>query len=70
MNACLNCGRTHTGRLVETFKDGNNKPIDIVVCEHPRYAVDYAKDYPDGYSTVWRNEGQIDGTKRNINSDS
>ncbi len=54
MKACLNCGRNHEGILVETFKDGDNKPIDIVVCRYPRYAVDYATDYPDGYSTEWR----------------
>ena len=62
MKVCLNCGRVHEGRLIETFMDGDNKPIDIVVCQHPRYAVDYAEDYPDGYSNEWRKfEGQIDG---------
>ena len=34
---CQNCGRAHEGRLIEEFKDGDNKPIEIVVCEHPRY---------------------------------
>jgi len=34
---CLNCGREHEGKLVETFTDGDNKPVEIVVCEHPRY---------------------------------
>ena len=62
MKVCQNCGRPHECRLIETFRDGDNKPIDIVVCEHPRYEIDYAKDYPDGFSTHWRrNEGQING---------
>jgi len=34
---CQNCGRQHEGRLVETFTDGDGQPIDIVVCENPRY---------------------------------
>jgi hypothetical protein len=34
---CQNCGRTHEGRLIEEFKDGDNKPIEIVVCDSPRY---------------------------------
>ena len=37
MRVCLNCGRIHEGRLIEEFKDGNNNPIEIIVCEHPRY---------------------------------
>jgi len=38
MNTCQNCGRKHQGKLIETFTDGDNKPIEIVVCEQPRYA--------------------------------
>ena len=34
---CLNCGRKHEDKLVETFKDGDNKDIEIVVCEQARY---------------------------------
>jgi hypothetical protein len=34
---CQNCGREHTGKLIETFTDGDGKDIDIVVCEHPRF---------------------------------
>ena len=34
---CQNCGRQHEGRLIEEFKDGDNRPIEIVVCENPRY---------------------------------
>lgn len=34
---CQNCGRQHTGKLIETFTDGDNKPIKIIVCEHARY---------------------------------
>ena len=34
---CLNCGREHEGKLVETFTDGDNEPMEIVVCEHARY---------------------------------
>ena len=47
MNVCLNCGREHEGRLIEEFRDGDNKPIEIVVCNYPRYATP--------------TEGQIDG---------
>jgi hypothetical protein len=35
--SCQNCGREHEGRLIETFTDGDGKPLEIVVCEHPRY---------------------------------
>jgi hypothetical protein len=36
-NYCENCGRPeHEGRLVEQFIDGDNKPIEIVVCDHYR----------------------------------
>ena len=34
---CQNCGREHESRLVETFTDGDNQPIEIVVCEQARY---------------------------------
>ena len=34
---CQNCGRTHEGRLIETFIDGDGQPIEIIVCEQPRY---------------------------------
>jgi hypothetical protein len=34
---CQNCGREHEGQLVETFRDGDNQPIEIVVCDQPRY---------------------------------
>jgi hypothetical protein len=37
MRTCQNCGREHEGRLVEEFKDGDNKPIQIVVCNEARY---------------------------------
>ena len=42
---CNNCGRIHDGRLVETFLDGDNKPIEIVVCSGPVYplGVEYEK---------------------------
>ena len=42
---CNNCGRKHEGRLVETMIDGDNKPIDIVVCSGPVYplGVEYEK---------------------------
>ena len=36
---CQNCGRQHEGKLIETFTDGDNKPIEIVVCEQHRYEV-------------------------------
>ncbi len=32
---CNNCGRIHTGRLVEEHLDGDNKPIEIVICNAP-----------------------------------
>ena len=37
MRTCQNCGRTHEGRLIETFIDGDGQPIEIIVCEQPRY---------------------------------
>ena len=36
-SVCQNCGRTHEGTLIETFRDGDNNPINIVVCNSPRY---------------------------------
>lgn len=39
---CNNCGRIHTGRLVEEHLDGDNKPIEIVICNGP---VIIDKDY-------------------------
>ncbi len=45
MQYCENCGRpAHEGRLIETFRDGDNKPIDIVVCEQFRYKQDDEKN--------------------------
>ena len=32
---CNNCGRIHTGKLTETHLDGDNKPIEIVICNGP-----------------------------------
>ena len=32
---CNNCGRIHTGRLVEEHLDGDNKPLEIVICNGP-----------------------------------
>jgi|TARA_R110002074_G_scaffold73805_1_gene169201 hypothetical protein len=41
---CNNCGRKHTGRLVEEQLDGDNKPIEIVICNGPVYTnSDYDK---------------------------
>ena len=37
MRTCQNCGRKHEGSLTEEFKDGDNKPIKIVVCQYPRF---------------------------------
>jgi hypothetical protein len=39
MKVCMNCGRQHEGRLIEEFRDGDNRPIEIVVCQHPRYEI-------------------------------
>lgn len=39
---CNNCGRIHTGRLVEEHLDGDNKPLEIVICNGPVF-ID--KDY-------------------------
>ena len=41
MRTCQNCGREHEGRLVEEIKDGDNKPIEIVVCNQARYNEEY-----------------------------
>ena len=35
MKYCENCGRMHDGPLWETFLDGDNKPIEILVCSTP-----------------------------------
>ena len=45
---CLNCGREHEGRLVETFTDGDNNSVEIVVCEHARYETMTKEEF-------WRN---------------
>ena len=37
MRTCQNCGREHDSRLIETFIDGDGQPIEIIVCEQPRY---------------------------------
>ena len=37
MKYCENCGRMHEGPLWETFLDGDNKPIEILLCSEPRY---------------------------------
>ena len=42
---CQNCGREHEGKLVETFTDGDGKPLDIVVCENPRYETISIEDF-------------------------
>ena len=34
---CNICGRKHEGRLVETHLDGDNNPIEIVICNGPVY---------------------------------
>ena len=37
MEYCANCGREkHEGRLVEQFIDGDNKTVEIIVCDHYR----------------------------------
>ena len=34
MEYCANCGREkHEGRLVEQFIDGDNKSVEIIVCD-------------------------------------
>jgi hypothetical protein len=40
---CENCGRKHTGRLVEEQLDGDNKPIEIVICNGPIHRKRYEK---------------------------
>ena len=42
---CNNCGRKHEGRLVETHLDGDNNPIEIVICNGPVFIED--TDYRD-----------------------
>ena len=34
---CQNCGREHSGRITEQFRDGDGKIIEIVVCTEARY---------------------------------
>lgn len=50
MEYCANCGREkHEGRLVEQFIDGDNKPIEIIVCDH------YRKQEKDELAKIIRN---------------
>ena len=37
MKYCENCGRMHDGPLWETFIDGDNKPLEILVCSSPLF---------------------------------
>ena len=37
MKYCENCGRAHDGPLWETFLDGDNKPLEILVCSSPLF---------------------------------
>ena len=37
---CNNCGRIHTGKLTETHLDGDNKPLEIVLCNGPVFIKD------------------------------
>ena len=37
MKYCENCGRMHDGPLWETFIDGDNKPLELLLCSTPRY---------------------------------
>ena len=41
---CNNCGRIHTGKLTETHLDGDNKPLEIVICNGPVFDTKY-RDY-------------------------
>ena len=45
MKYCENCGRMHEGPLWETFLDGDNKPIEILLCSEPRYKEDESENY-------------------------
>ena len=40
---CNNCGRIHTGKLIEQHLDGDNKPIEIVICNGPVFIKDNKK---------------------------
>ena len=51
MRTCQNCGREHEGRLVEEIKDGDNNPIEIIVCYQARYNEDWKK--PVDWGTMY-----------------
>jgi len=40
MKYCQNCGRMHEGPLWETFLDGDNEPLEMLLCSEPRYKED------------------------------
>ena len=40
MKYCENCGRMHEGPLWETFLDGDNEPLEMLLCSEPRYKED------------------------------
>ena len=44
MKYCENCGRMHEGPLWETFLDGNNKPLELLLCSTPRYKEEDEKE--------------------------
>ena len=41
MRTWQNCGRKHEGKLTEEFMDGDNKPVEIIVCYQARYDEEY-----------------------------
>ena len=44
MKYCENCGRMHDGPLWETFIDGDNKPLELLLCSTPRYKEEDEKE--------------------------
>ncbi len=44
MKYCENCGRAHEGPLWETFIDGDNKPLELLLCSTPRYKEEDEKE--------------------------
>lgn len=56
MKYCENCGRAHEGPLWETFIDGDNKPLEILLCSTPRYKKEDIDDKEKAEDKTYENE--------------
>ena len=56
IQVCQNCGRTHEGPLWETFIDGDNKPLELLLCGEPRYKEEDDKTKEKAEDKTYENE--------------